>query len=168
MDLVANPYTPNAGAQPPAVLGRDDQLATFDVLLRRLQAGRTEKSMIITGLRGVGKTVLLGRFRTAALAQDWVVIDRELSKHDNTEFRRQMAALMRTVLFDLSPKDRWTDRLKRAGAVLKSFSLSVDASGTLTAGIDVDALEGIADRQDLASDVTDLMVAVGEAVPGGQ
>ena len=163
MDLVANPYTPNAGAQPPAVLGRDDQLATFDVLLRRLQAGRTEKSMIITGLRGVGKTVLLGRFRTAALAQDWVVIDRELSKHDNTEFRRQMAALMRTVLFDLSPKDRWTDRLKRAGAVLKSFSLSVDASGTLTAGIDVDALEGIADRQDLASDVTDLMVAVGEA-----
>lgn len=75
MDPVTNPYTPNAGAEPQAIVGRDDQLASLDILLRRLQAGRTEQSMIVTGLRGVGKTVLLGQFRAKAMRRDWVVID---------------------------------------------------------------------------------------------
>ena len=48
-----NPYTPNAGARPPLLVGRDDQLASFDILLARLERGYTEQSMIITGLRGV-------------------------------------------------------------------------------------------------------------------
>jgi Cdc6-like AAA superfamily ATPase len=56
---LTNPYTPNAGAEPQAVVGRDDQLEWFDLLLARIERGRTEQSMIITGLRGVGKTVLL-------------------------------------------------------------------------------------------------------------
>lgn len=163
MDPILNPYTPNAGAQPPAILGRDDQLQRFDLLLKRLSRGRTEQSMIITGLRGVGKTVLLGRFYTAALAQEWVIIDEEVGKHDDADFRRNMAAWMRTALFTLSPKARWNDRFKRAGAVLKSFSLSVDPEGTLTAGIDLDAQEGVADRGSLQHDLTDLFVAVGEA-----
>ena len=62
MDAVSNPYTPNAGATPEIVVGRDDQLDGFTVLLQRLERGRSEQSMIITGLRGVGKTVLLGEF----------------------------------------------------------------------------------------------------------
>lgn len=163
MDPIRNPYTPNAGAQPPAVIGRDDQINSFDVLLKRMAIGRTEQSMIITGLRGVGKTVLLGRFYRTAQEQRWVVVEREISKHDNTEFRRRIASAIRTALFELSPKARWSDRAKRAGAVLKSFSLSVDATGTLTAGIDVEAYEGLADREDLQADLSDLLVAVGEA-----
>ena len=119
--------------------------------------------MIVTGLWGVGKTLLLGRFERTARAQNWVVLEREISKHDNLEFRRQIAASMRTALFDLSPKTRWTDRITRAAGVLKSFTLTVDPSGVLTAGIDVDAYEGLADRQDLQADLTDLLVAVGEA-----
>jgi predicted ATPase len=163
VDPIRNPYTPNAGAQPPAVIGRDDQIASFDMLLKRMAIGRTEQSMIITGLRGVGKTVLLGRFERTARSQNWVVIEREISKHDNREFRRQIAASMRTALFDLSPKVRWTNRFERAAGVLKSFTLTVDPNGALTAGIDVDAYEGLADRQDLQADLTDLLVAVGEA-----
>lgn len=163
MDPIRNPYTPNAGAQPPAVLGRDDQLLTFDLLLRRMSVGRTEQSMIITGLRGVGKTVLLGRFYKKAIAQNWVVIEEEISKHDDDAFRRSMASWVRTALFELSPKARWTDRVRRAAGVLKSFSVSVDPSGTLTAGIDVDAEAGFADRGSLPHDLTDLFVAVGEA-----
>ena len=54
-----NPYTPNAGARPPALVGRDAELVAFEVLLDRMRAGHTEQSMLITGLRGVGKTVLL-------------------------------------------------------------------------------------------------------------
>lgn len=125
MDPIRNPYTPNAGAQPPAVLGRDAQLSTFDLLLRRISAGRTEQSMIITGLRGVGKTVLLGRFRVKAQELGWVVVEREVSKHDDGQFRRQMVSAIRTSLFEMSPNARWGDRMRRAAAVLKSFSVSV-------------------------------------------
>ncbi|MGB7448625.1 MAG: ATP-binding protein [Ornithinimicrobium sp.] len=163
MDPIRNPYTPNAGAQPPAVLGRDVQLNTFDLLLRRLSVGRTEQSMIITGLRGVGKTVLLGRFQGKAQELNWVVVEREVSKHDDEQFRRQMVSAIRTSLFEMSPKARWGDRMQRAAAVLKSFSVSVDPTGTLTGGIDVDAAQGFADQQDLQADLTDLLVAVGEA-----
>lgn len=163
MDPIRNPYTPNAGAQPPAVIGRDDLLEDFEVLLARLSLGRTSQSMIITGLRGVGKTVLLGQFYRVALAHNWVVIESEVTKHDDTAFRRNIASWMRTVLFELSPRARWSDRLDRAAAVLKSFTVSVDPAGGLSAGIDVDAYAGLADRGELQHDLTDLMVAIGEA-----
>lgn len=74
-----------------------------------------------------------------------------------------MVSSIRTALFEMSPKARWNDRMKRAAAVLKSFSMSVDPTGTLTGGIDVEAAEGFADQQDLQADMTDLLVAVGEA-----
>jgi AAA ATPase-like protein len=158
-----NPYTPNAGAEPEAVVGRDDQLESFDVLLGRLQRGRTEQSMIITGLRGVGKTVLLGQFRTKALEHEWVVVELEVSKHDDTEFRRDLANRLRAALLELSPKSRWTDRFRHAAAVLKSFTVTVDSSGTWSAGMDVTAAEGYADHENLAMDLTDVFLALGEA-----
>jgi len=70
---------------------------------------------------------------------------------------------MRPSLFVMSPKAGWGDRVLRAAAVLKSFSISVDPAGTLTGGMDVDAAEGFADQQDLQADLSDLLVAVGEA-----
>lgn len=163
MDALTNPYTPNAGAQPSAMLGRDDQLKSFDLLLRRLRTGRTEQSMIVTGLRGVGKTVLLGKFRKAALRENWVVAEREISKHDDESFRRHITTLFRTALFELSPKAKWGDRARRAASVLKSFSVSVDPNGTMTGGLDVEAAQGFADHHDLSIDLTDLLVAIGEA-----
>ncbi|MEX2290578.1 MAG: ATP-binding protein [Mycobacteriales bacterium] len=163
MRALTNPYTPNAGAEPQAVVGRDDQLAWFDLLLARIERGRTEQSMLITGLRGVGKTVLLGQFRTKALEHDWVVVELEVSKHDETEFRRAVSARLRTALLELSPRARWTDRFRHAAAVLKSFTITVDASGTVSAGLDVEAAEGFADHADLSMDLTDVFVALGEA-----
>lgn len=163
MKALTNPYTPNAGAQPQALVGRDDQLESFGLLLARIEQGRTEQSMIITGLRGVGKTVLLARFRSEALARNWVVVEIEVRKHDDSEFRRDIAVQMRSALLELSPKARWTDHAKRAAAVLKSFTVSVDPLGTWTAGLDVEAAEGFADHLDLTLDLTDLFLAVGEA-----
>lgn len=163
MQPLSNPYTPNAGAEPLAVVGRDDQLESFDLLLARIERGRTEQSMIITGLRGVGKTVLLGQFRTKALARAWVVLELEVSKHDDSEFRRDIASRLRSALLELSPKARWTDRFRHAAAVLKSFTVAVDAAGTWTAGLDIDAAEGLADHADLALDLTDVFIALGEA-----
>lgn len=167
MKALTNPYTPNAGAEPQAVVGRDDQLESFTLLLARIEAGRTEQSMIITGLRGVGKTVLLGQFRTKALERDWVVVELEVSKNDESEFRRDMASRLRTALFELSPRARWTERFRHAAAVLQSFTLSVDAKGTWSAGLDVDAVEGFADHQNLALDLTDVFLAIGQAASEG-
>jgi hypothetical protein len=163
MDAVANPYTPNAGAQPQAVVGRDDQLQSFELLLGRIARGRTEQSMIITGLRGVGKTVLLGQFRKKALSSEWVVVEMEVRKHDDAAFRREIGNRMRTALFELSPKANWSDKLSRAASVLKSFSVTVDSAGAITAGLDVEAAAGSADHGDLTLDLTDLLVSIGEA-----
>lgn len=163
MDPVTNPYTPNAGAQPAAVVGRDDLRETFDVLLQRRAAGRDAKSMIITGLRGVGKTVLLGQFAERTENFGWVYIDTEVKRYQEDDFRRSIAGDLRKALFELSPRKRWDDKFKRAAAVLKSFTLSVDPSGALSAGLDVDAMLGHADRNELSADLTDLVVAVGEA-----
>ena len=49
----------------------DDQLETFDILLDRLRRGHTEQSMLITGLRGVGKTVLLTTFEVRSQERSW-------------------------------------------------------------------------------------------------
>ncbi|QDP98273.1 ATP-binding protein [Microlunatus elymi] len=163
MDPLRNPYTPNAGAEPEAIVGRDDQLASFDLLLARLERDRTEQSMIITGLRGVGKTVLLGQFRAKALGRRWTVVELEVSKHDDSGFRLDLAHRLRSALLDLSPKARWTDRFHHAAGVLKSFTVSVQADGGWSFGLDVDAAEGFADHGNLAADLTDVLVALGEA-----
>jgi AAA ATPase domain len=156
-----NPYTPNAGARPPALVGRDDEMAAFEVLLDRLRRGHTEQSMLITGLRGVGKTVLLGDFERRARERGWVTAEAEITKH--VEFGLRMAHLVRRALFELAPRQRWRDRALRAARVLKSFQVTVSPDGSITAGLDVDVLEGSADSGSLSDDLSDLFVAIGEA-----
>ena len=119
--------------------------------------------MIITGLRGVGKTVLLGQFRSRALQAGWVVVELEGSKHDEAAFRRVLSMSLRTALFELSPRQQWTERVRRAAAALKSFTLAVDQQGSWSASIDVDPVDGLADHGDLTLDLVDVLSAVGEA-----
>jgi len=163
VDAVSNPYTPNAGAAPEIVVGRDDQLDGFTVLLQRLERGRSEQSMIITGLRGVGKTVLLGEFGDIARRAGWEVVEIEASKHDDTRFRQSMFSQLKAALLRLSPRARWTDRARHAAEVLSAFAVSVDHRGTFSISWDVPAAEGAADHGDLSMDLTDVFVALGEA-----
>src|SRR5262245_11160649 len=83
MDPIANPYTPNAGSRPPELAGREGQLEQFAVLVGRLKAGRTEQSMIVRGLRGVGKTVLLNTFEDQAEAAGFLTFYHELTPDSN-------------------------------------------------------------------------------------
>jgi hypothetical protein len=164
VDPVNNPYTPNAGATPEIVIGRDELLEDFSVLLRRLDRGRTNQSMIVTGLRGVGKTVLLGEFRQIAEEFKWKVLELEASKHDDSHFRQTVYSQLRTALFQISPKAKWGDKAKKAAQVLQSFSLSIDPeSGAPTLSLDVSPAEGFADHGNLTLDMTDVLVAIGEA-----
>lgn len=163
VDPRRNPYTPNAGARPPVLVGRDDQLETFELLLDRLLGGYAEQSMIITGLRGVGKTVLLNEFRQRAEDASWAVVEIEVSKHDDRAFRTIMAREARRALFAIAPRARWRAKAQRAAAVLLSFSVTLSTDGSVSAGLDVDAIEGLADSGMLEADLTDLFVALGEA-----
>lgn len=162
MDTLSNPYTPNAGAPPEAIVGREDQTTTFEVLLHRLASGRTEQSMIVTGLRGVGKTVLLGRFREIAMGAGWEVLEIEASKHDDGTFRQVMATQLRAALLRLSPRARWSARARHAAEVLSAFSVTATAEGTWSLSWDVPPAQGHADHGELSLDLTDALVALGE------
>ncbi|WP_380169765.1 ATP-binding protein [Jannaschia sp. R86511] len=161
MDRARNPYTPNAGAPPRYFAGRATEVEDFRILLQRLAAGYTEQSVVVTGLRGVGKTVLLGEYRRIAEEEGWVPIDAEVSK--NTDFGPQMANLARRALLQVSPKARWGERARAAAATLKSFSLTVQPDGSLTGGLDVEPGWGKADTGILTEDLADVFEAVGEA-----
>jgi hypothetical protein len=161
VDPRTNPYTPNAGAPPPALVGRDAELEGFEILLERLRRGYPEQSMLITGLRGVGKTVLLGAFESRARASGWVTISTEITKHE--EFGPRMGSMVRRAIFQVAPRSSWTGKLRRAAAALRSFSITVATDGSVTAGIDIEPLDGIADSGSLSDDLTDLLVALGEA-----
>lgn len=162
MDNINNPYTPNAGAAPEVLIGRDGQTEAFSILLQRLKRGRTEQSMIMTGLRGVGKTVLLNRFAELAEMAGWESIELEASKHDETAFRQSIFSKFRAALLHISPRRRWTERARHAAEVLSSFVLSIDQSGTFSVTWDVDPSEGYGDHGDLGLDLTDVFLAVGE------
>jgi hypothetical protein len=161
MDPRRNPYAPGAGTKPPALVGRDKQIESFDILLERLENGYAEQSMIITGLRGVGKTVLLDVFREKAESRDWATVEWEIEK--NSTFAPKMAAHVRRALLQIAPKARWTDRLLRAASILKSFTVTFSSDGAMTAGLDVEALDGRGDSGVLPDDLTDLFIAIGEA-----
>ena len=161
MDPRANPYTPGAGTVPPALAGREVELERFDVLLDRLWRGHTAQSQIVTGLRGVGKTVLLNRFGELAEERDWVTVEAEIEP--TTSFGPLMARMCRRSLYSLDAPKRWGARARRAAEVLKSFTLTVDPDGTLTLGADIEPAHGRADSGLLADDLTDLFVGLGEA-----
>ncbi|MBS1846490.1 MAG: ATP-binding protein [Actinobacteria bacterium] len=156
-----NPYTPNAGASPPALVGRDEELERFQILLSRLLKGHTEQSMLITGLRGVGKTVLLTKFEEMAREADWVTVEAEITK--NSDFGGRMANLARRALLQVAPRARWKSRAAHAATVLRSFQLTAGSDGSVTAGFEVEPAEGLADSGRLDEDLTDLLVALGEA-----
>jgi hypothetical protein len=161
VDPRLNPYTPNAGVRPPELAGRDDEVEAFEIMLERLRRGRAEQSLLVTGLRGVGKTVLLGAFAERARLVGWIAVDAEISSE--TPFAPRMAQLVTRALLELAPRDRWRDRLRRAAGVLKSFSITVSSDGSVSGSIDIDPVEGAADSGDMGEDLTDLLVALGEA-----
>jgi hypothetical protein len=157
MDPIQNPYTPGAGAPPPALTGRDAELERFHFLAQRVLAGRPEKSMLVTGLRGVGKTVLLNRFEGIAEEAGFQTAFKETTEDE--DFRLVLARMIRRILLGLSSEERVRDRARRALGILRGFSMRLP--GGVEVAIDVDAVLGAADSGDLQADFTELFLELG-------
>jgi hypothetical protein len=160
MDPRTNPFAPGAGTMPPELSGRQDLLDNFDVLLERLWTGLSAQSMIVTGLRGVGKTVLLNRFGQLAEERGWVVVEAEMAAR--ADFAPLVARLSRKALLGIDSPKRWKDRAKRAAGAIKSFTYTFADGSTISMG-GVELLEGMADTGDLGEDLTDIIVELGFA-----
>jgi hypothetical protein len=159
MDPVRNPYAPGAGQRPPELAGRDREISQFEVVLERIARGRPERSMVLTGLRGVGKTVLLNTFRSMALQRLWGT--GKIEARPGQSIRRPVAAALHMAVRELAPRHRAPDRIEYFLGVLKAFAIHdpkapKGSSVTAGLGIDVPAQRGRADSGDLEVDLTEL------------
>jgi hypothetical protein len=158
MDPLSNPFSPGAGTPPPAFVGRDDLLHSYEIALARTINGRPGKSLMPIGLRGVGKTVLLNQF--AEMAEERELLAGFIEAPETGEFRQILAGRLRSMLLKLD-HGSVSQAVKRALGALKSFSYSLPDGTSLS--LNVDALAGTADSGVLADDLTDLLVEAGRA-----
>lgn len=164
MDPVLNPYSPGAGSRPPALVGRDEHIDTMSVALQRLLLGSNARSQILTGLRGVGKTVMLVEFQELAEAHGYFHAHVEVA--EDGVLAPDLAAALRRILLAMDAKRRAGDTLRRAFGVLKAFSLRIPDGTELS--IDVEAISGPADPGNLSADLSGLFVELGTAAKDHQ
>lgn len=159
MDPIQNPYAPGAGQRPPELAGRDEQLRNFEVVLERTRRGRPERSMILTGLRGVGKTVLLNALRSAAVRAGWGT--GKFEARPDQRLRRPLGAALHMAIRELGHPD--TDQVL---GTLKAFIEREAGAGAKlkdrwNPGISVAARSGRADSGDIEIDLVELLSDVG-------
>ncbi len=162
MDKIKNPFSPGAGSPPPELAGRDGILEQAHVLLGRVRLKRPEKSILMTGLRGVGKTVLLNEIERMAIADGYRTI--LVEAHEYKPLALLLVPHLRRILFDLDRIAGAGDKARRGLAVLKSFIGGIKITvGDVGFGLDTDPEKGTADSGDLEIDLPNLFVAVAEA-----
>lgn len=159
MDPVRNPYAPGAGQRPPELAGRDKQLAAFDIVLERIARGRPERSVMLTGLRGVGKTVLLNQLRSAAVSRGWGT--GKLEARPDQELRRPLSSALHMAVRAIATSHRNPERVDDFLGILKAFALRATADKGMRdrwqPGIDVPAVTGRADSGDIEIDLVELL-----------
>lgn len=162
MDPVKNPFSPGAGNPPPELAGRDEMINTAQIMLQRVKAGRYEQSLMLVGLRGVGKTVLLNRIRELAEAQGYGAVMIEAT--ENRSLPELLVPALRATLIRLDMMEGISDAVKTALRVLRSFIGTVKVNlGYIGMELSMDTERGRADSGDLEYDLADLFVAVGKA-----
>lgn len=163
MDPVRNPFAPGAGQSPPALVGRSAELGAATVTLERLAQRRPARGLMLVGVRGVGKTVLLNEVRRLAGERDWIVAKVEATR--GQPLRRAIAQSLNAALRSATGRHR-PGVFERALAVFKSFSLTASPDGSLALGIDIDPAGGIANTGDLEIDLTELFGELGATAAG--
>lgn len=162
MDPIKNPYSPGAGSPPPELVGREPILEQARILLGRVRQKRPEKSLLLTGLRGVGKTVLLNEMERLALKQGYLTS--HIEAHEEKPLGVLIAPELRSLLYQMDRGAGARDKVRRGLRVLASFLSGLRVTyGKLSIGLDVEPEKGAADSGDLEVDLPNLAMAVGEA-----
>ena len=162
MDPIKNPFSPGAGSPPPELAGRAPILEQARILLGRVLIGKPEKSLMLTGLRGVGKTVLLNEVQRMAQEAGYRTL--LIEAHEGKALGPLIAAPLKTVFFELDRLAHAGDRVKRGLRVLRSFLGGLKVKmGELEIGLDIDPETGAADSGDIEIDLPNLFQALGEA-----
>ena len=137
MDPIQNPFSPGAGSPPPELVGRAGILEQARILLGRIQAKRPEKSILLTGLRGVGKTVLLNEIDRLAIKSGYRTV--VVEAHEDKSLAALLVPPLRKLLFELDRVAGAGNKAKRGLAVLKGFMNGVKVSlGDIEVGRDID------------------------------
>jgi hypothetical protein len=160
MDERNNPYSPGAGLRPAALVGRDSELQDWSVALDRIENARSARSIVLHGLRGVGKTVLLGEFQQQAEDRKWVSV--MIEANTGRPLREALARALYPVVRELV-RPKAGDKLKKALATFKAFSVKVDATGAWSFGLDVAPAQGRGDSGELETDLSELIKDLAEA-----
>lgn len=161
MDETLNPYAPGAGTRPPELVGRDQVIEDVLVALARTAKGRSARHSILTGLRGVGKTVLLDHLYRRAATEGHACV--KIEAPENRKLPSLLVPDLRRVLFELDRKGAAARTVRRGFAALRNFASAFKIS---VAGIEIEMTpddRGLADSGDLGLDLKDLLAAVAEA-----
>lgn len=162
MDPVRNPYAPGAGSPPPELAGRGAIRKDIDVRLQRLRLGRPAKSMMLVGLRGVGKTVLLDQMRRDAEAGGLQTV--RIEAPENRSLPALLAPSLRLVLLHLSKKEAAREYAIRGLKALAGFASKLKVTyHDIEVGLDYEPEPGLADNGDLEGDLGTLLQQVGAA-----
>lgn len=162
MDPILNPYSPGAGMPPPELAGREDVLDKVRIALGRVRAGRPTKSVMLIGLRGVGKTVLLLRMRDHAEARGLLLL--QVEAPESRSLPAMLAPGLRRVLTRMARKSKTREVSVRALRALAGFAGALKVKyHDIEVGLDLDPEPGLADNGDLELDLQELMEAVGQA-----
>ena len=160
MDPRQNPYAPGAGTPPPQLSGRDELIERAAVALDRIRAGRSARSLILYGLRGVGKTVLLNRIRLDAEARGIASV--KVEAPEERSLPALLVPALRSTLLRLSRGERLKDSLLTGMRALASFTKALKVKyEDVEFSIDADPETGLADSGDLDTDLTDLILTLG-------
>ena len=162
MDPRQNPYAPGAGTPPPELAGRDEVIERAAVALDRIRSGRAARSVILYGLRGVGKTVLLNRMRLDAEARGLATV--RIEAPEERSLPALLAPALRRALFQLRRIDGAKAGLQKAMRALAGFASALKVKyADIEVGLELDVEHGLADSGDLDADLSDLLATVGEA-----
>lgn len=161
MNPLQNPFSPGAGSPPPELAGRSEILDKAMMALARIKRGRSEKSLLLIGLRGVGKTVLLHKISELAEEQGYKAL--MIEANENKELPELLIPYLRQLLFSIDKGEMVNAKVKRALRVLKSFGMKIKPNGEIEIGLDIDPEKGVADSGDLEADLAQLFIVLGEA-----
>ncbi len=162
MDPVRNPFAPGAGTPPPELAGRDELRETVRIALERTRLGKPTKSILMVGLRGVGKTVLLDRMREDAEAAGIQTL--RVEAPESRSLPAILAPQLRQALLRLSRNEQARGLAQRALRGLAGFAKALKVKyADIEVGFDFEPEPGLADNGDLEHDLQALLEAAGAA-----